>query len=122
LTALQFHGLTTQLPRDVWIAMPRGSHPPKLDWPPLRMIQMSGGAYTAGVDTVVRDRVPIRVFNAAKTVVDCFRHRNRIGTDVAIEALRDARAQRKATADDLWRYATICRVTSVMRPYLEATE
>lgn len=121
LTALQFHELTTQLPRQVWIAMPRGSHLPKLDYPPLRMIQATGEAYTAGIEIVERDRVPLRVYGAAKTVVDCFKHRNTIGLDVALEALRDARAQKKASADDLWRYAKICRVANVMRPYLEAT-
>lgn len=121
LTALQFHELTTQLPRQVWIAMPRGSHLPKLDYPPLRMVQATGEAYTAGVEVVERDQVPLRVYSAAKTVVDCFKHRNTIGLDVALEALKDARAQKKATADDLWRYAKICRVANVMRPYLEAT-
>lgn len=122
LTALQFHELTTQLPRQVWITMPRGSHAPKLGYPPLRMIQATGEAYTAGIEIVERDDVSLRVYSAAKTVVDCFKHRNTIGLDVALEALRDARAQKKASADDLWRYAKICRVANVMRPYLEATE
>ncbi len=122
LTALQFHELTTQLPRQVWITMPRGSHLPKLGYPPLRMIQASGEAYTAGIEVAIRDQVPLRVYSAAKTVADCFKHRNRIGVDVALEALRDARAQKKATADEIWRYAKICRVANVMRPYLEAIE
>lgn len=122
LTALQFHELTTQLPRQVWITMPRGSHAPKLGYPPLRMIQATGEAYTAGIEVVERDDVSLRVYSAAKTVVDCFKHRNTIGLDVALEALRDARTQKKASADDLWRYAKICRVANVMRPYLEATE
>lgn len=122
LTALQFHELTTQLPRQVWIAMPRGSHVPKLAWPPLRMIQMTPSSYAAGIETVERDGVPLRVYAVAKTVADCFKHRNRVGLDVALEALREARAKRKASAADLWRYATICRVANVMRPYLEAVE
>lgn len=122
LTALQFHELTTQLPRQVWIAMPRGSHVPKLGYPPLRMIQTTGEAYTAGIEIVEREHVPLRIYSAAKTVVDCFKHRNTVGIDVALEALKDARAQKKASADDLWRYAKICRVANVMRPYLEATE
>lgn len=121
LTALQFHDLTTQLPRQVWITMPRGSHLPKLDYPPLRMIQATGEAYTAGIEIVERDRVSLRVYGAAKTVVDCFKHRSSVGLDVALEALKDARAQKKASADELWRYAKICRVANVMRPYLEAT-
>lgn len=93
-----------------------------LEEPPLRMIQASGEAYTAGIEVVVRDQVPLRIYSAAKAVADCCKHRNRIGVDVALEALRDARAQRKATADALWRYATVCRVVNVMRHYLAAIE
>ena len=122
LTALQFHELTTQLPRQVWIAMPRGSHVPRVAYPPLKMVQMTGDVYAAGVEEHQRDGVTLRVYGAAKTVVDCFKHRNKIGLDVALEALKDARAKKKATADDLWRYAKLCRVANVMRPYLEAIE
>ncbi len=122
LTALQFHGLTTQLPRQVWIAMPRGSHVPRLDYPPVKMVQFTGEAYTEGVEVFERDQVLLRVYGVAKTVVDCFKHRNKIGLDVALEALRDARSQKKASADDLWHFAKICRVANVMRPYLEAIE
>ncbi|MSP97051.1 MAG: hypothetical protein EXR29_07480 [Betaproteobacteria bacterium] len=122
LTALQFHELTTQLPRQVWIAMPRGSHAPKIDYPPIRMVQFSGKAYSEGIEVVKRDRVNLRVYGVAKTVADYFKHRNKIGLDVALEALKDARAQRKATVEDLWRCATICRVANVMRPYLEPLE
>ncbi|TSA12877.1 MAG: hypothetical protein D4R79_06795 [Comamonadaceae bacterium] len=120
LTALQIHELTTQLPRQVWIAMPQGSHVPKMDYPPVKMVQSSGEAYAAGVEVVQVDQVALRVYGVAKTVADCFKHRNKIGLDVAIEALKDALAQRKATADELWRFAKICRVANVMRPYLEA--
>ena len=119
-SALQFHGLTTQLPRQVWVAMPRGSHVPRIDYPPIKMVQFGGEAYGAGIETHVRDQVPLRVYAAAKTVADCFKHRNKIGLDVALEALKDARAQGKASADDLWRYAKVCRVANVMRPYMEA--
>ena len=122
LTALQFHELTTQLPRQVWIAMPRGSHVPRLDYPPIKMVQMTGAVYTAGIEEHLRDGVTLRVYSAAKTVADCFKHRNKIGLDVALEALKDARAERMASADDLWRYAKVCRVANVMRPYLEAFE
>lgn len=120
LTALQFHELTTQLPRQIWIAMPRGSHAPRIDYPPTKMVQMAGDAYTAGVETVERDGVILRVYCVAKTVADCFKHRNKIGLDVALEALKDARARNQATVDDIWRYAKICRVANVIRPYLEA--
>jgi predicted transcriptional regulator of viral defense system len=120
LTALQFHELTTQLPRLIWIAMPRGSHTPKIDYPPVKMIQFSGEAYDQGIEEYERDRVTLRVYGIAKTIVDCFKHRNKIGLDVALEALKEARSRNKVSADDLWRYAKICRVANVMRPYLEA--
>lgn len=119
LTALQFHELTTQLPRQLWIAMPRGSHAPRFEYPPIKMVQMTGDVYTAGVEEHLRDGVKLRVYCAAKTVVDCFKHRNKIGLDVALEALKDAWRARKASADDLWRYAQVCHVTNVMRPYME---
>ena len=122
LSALQFHQLTTQLPRQLWIAMPRGSHTPKIDYPPVRMVQFAGAAYFEGVEVFERDQVKLRVYCVAKTVADCFKHRNKIGLDVALEALKDARAQGKASIDEIWRYAKICRVTNVMRPYLEAIE
>ena len=120
LSALQFHGLTTQLPWQVWIAMPRGSHVPRLDYPPLKMVQFTGEAYTHGIETHVRDGVQLQVYSAAKTVADCFKHRNKIGMDVALEALKDARAQDRASFDELWRCAKVCRVANVMRPYMEA--
>jgi predicted transcriptional regulator of viral defense system len=122
LTALQFHELTTQLPRQVWIAMPRGSHAPKIDYPPLKMVQFTGAAYSEGIEVFERDKVPLRVYGVAKTVADCFKHRNKIGLDVALEALKDALTQKKATADELWHFAKICRVANVMRPYLEAIQ
>ena len=122
LTALQFHGITTQLPRQVWIAMPRGSHVPKIDYPPVKMIQSTGEAYAAGIEVFERDQVSLKVYGVAKTVADCFKHRNKIGLDVALEALRDARSQKKTSADELWHFAKICRVANVMRPYLEAIE
>ncbi len=120
LTALQCHELTTQLPREIWIAMPRGSHKPKFDYPPLRMIKFSSEAYAAGVEEMERDGVTLRLYNPAKTLVDCFKHRSKIGLDVALEALREARARNKATPADIWHFAKICRVTSVIRPYLES--
>jgi predicted transcriptional regulator of viral defense system len=119
LTALQFHELTTQMPRQIWISMPRGSHVPQIDYPPTKMVQFGGEAYSTGIEIHHCDQTSIRVYSAAKTVADCFKHRHKIGLDVAIEALRDARAQKKASADDLWRFAKICRVANVMRPYLE---
>lgn len=119
LSALQFHELTTQLPWQVWIAMPRGSHVPTMAYPPVKMVQFAGEAYSEGIEVHERDQVTLRVFCVAKTIADCFKHRHKIGLDVALEALRDARSQKKASADDLWRFAKICRVANVMRPYLE---
>jgi predicted transcriptional regulator of viral defense system len=120
LTALQFHELTTQLPRQIWIAMPRGSHAPRIDYPPIKMVQFTGDAYQAGVEEVERDGVRLRIYSVAKTVADCFKHRNRIGLDVALEALKETRTLGKASVDDIWRFARICRVANVMRPYLES--
>lgn len=122
LTALQFHELTTQLPRQIWIAMPRGSHAPRIDYPPIKMVQMTGAVYTEGIEEVERDGVTLRVYSVPKTVADCFKHRNKIGLDVALEALKDARRGAKASADELWHFAKVCRVSNVMRPYLEVLE
>ena len=120
LTALQIHELTTQLSRQIWIAMPQGSHTPKIDYPPVKMVQFSGEAFSEGIETIQADQVELRVYSVAKTVADCFKHRNKIGLDVAIEALKDARARNKVSANELWRFAKICRVANVMRPYIES--
>ncbi len=120
LTALQFHELTTQLPRRIWIAMPRGSHAPRIGHPPIKMVQFTGASYSEGVEVFERDQIQMRVYNVAKTVADCFKHRNKIGLDVALEAVKDALDQKRACVDELWHYAKICRVSNVMRPYLEA--
>ncbi len=120
LTALRIHDLTTQAPFEVWIAIGNKDHPPRLDYPPLRTVRFSDAALAAGIETRRVDGVKVQVTSVAKTVADCFKFRNKIGLDVALEALREARRARKASADDLWRYAKINRVTNVMRPYLEA--
>jgi predicted transcriptional regulator of viral defense system len=122
LTALQFHELTTQLPHQVWIAVPQGSHAPKFDYPPIKLIQYSGEAYTQGIELYERNKVTLRIYGIAKTIADCFKHRNKIGLDVAIEALRDAWVHKKINIDELWHYAKICRVTNVIRPYLEVLQ
>ncbi len=120
LTALRLHGLTTQAPFEVWIAIGNKDRPPRLDWPPLRVVRFSGEALTAGVETRTMGSKQVRVTTVAKTVADCFKFRNLVGLDVAIEALRDALRARATSVDELWKYAQICRVTKVMRPYLEA--
>jgi len=120
LSALRVHEIGTQAPFEVWIAIPQHMVTPRLDHPAIRVVRMSDTALTEGVERLTIDGVKVPVFNAARTVVDCFRFRNKIGLDVALEALRDGWRQRKFTLDDLWRHATSGRVANVMRPYIEA--
>jgi predicted transcriptional regulator of viral defense system len=122
ISALHFHGLTTQIPHHVNIALPRGTARPRLDWPPLRIYRMSGAMFTSGIETHQRDDVPIRVYGVAKTVADCFKFRSRIGVDVALEALRTGLAEHKFTPAQIVRAARLCRVDAVIRPYLEAVQ
>ena len=119
LTALQVHGLTTQSPHEVWVAIGQKARAPKVDHPPLRIVRMSDIEYGI-TQTAVGDVVQIPVTNIAKTITDCFKFRNKIGLDVALEALRDAWQQKKVTMDELWTAAEHCRVANVMRPYLES--
>lgn len=121
LTALRFHDLTTQSPFEVWIAIANKDHPPRIDYPPLRTVRFSEASLAHGVQVETLEGVPLRITTPAKTVADCFKFRNKVGLDVALEALRDVTRQRKATAEELWRSAQVNRVANVMRPYLEAT-
>lgn len=120
LTALRFHDLTTQAPFQVWIAIGNKAHPPRLDYPPIRTVRYSVESLAAGVEEHKVEGTIIRVTSIAKTVADCFKFRNKVGLDVALEALRDARRSKKVSADEIWRYASVNRVANVMRPYLEA--
>jgi predicted transcriptional regulator of viral defense system len=120
LSALRVHGIGTQAPFEVWLAIPHHSTVPRLGQPALRTTYMSDAALREGVEKVCIDGVQVAIFNAAKTVADCFKYRNKIGLDVALEALHDGWAQRKLTMDALWHYARIDRVANVMRPYLES--
>ena len=120
MSALSFHEIGTQNPHHVWLAIDRKARIPKGNGLPLRIVRFSGKTLTEGVEEHDVEGVTIRVYSPAKTVADCFRYRNKIGLDVALEALRDSWRQRLATMDDFWRYATICRMTKVMRPYLES--
>ena len=119
LSALQFHSLTTQTPHEIWMLQPSKAWVPKNPPVTLRIIRAGGQALTAGVARHVIDGVSVPITTPAKTVADCFKHRSKIGLDVALEALRDALRRKRATADDIWRYAQIDRVGNVMRPYLE---
>ena len=120
LSALRFHQMTTQLPHEVWLAIGFKARRPKPDGLALRVVRFSGKALTSGVDEHSIEGVKVRIYNPAKTVADCFKYRNKIGLNVALEALRDCKKRRRATMDDLWRYAKVCRVANVMRPYLES--
>jgi predicted transcriptional regulator of viral defense system len=121
LSALRFHGLTTQSPSEVWLAIESKAWRPQVDHPPLRFVRFSERTLGAGVEEHSIEGVLVRIYNPAKTVADCFKYRNKIGLDVALEALRDCRRLRKCSNDELWHYAKICRVANVMRPYMEAT-
>ncbi len=120
LSALRVHDLTTQSPFEVWLAIPNKARAPKLEYPPLRIVRFSGAALTDGIEDHRIDGVTVRVTNVARTVVDCFKFRNKIGLDVAIEALQEAWASKRVSMDALWRHGTQCRVANVMRPYMES--
>ena len=120
LSALNFHELTTQNPFKVWLAIDRKAWRPEISYPPVRYITMSSEALHEGVEIHMINGVPVKVFCPAKTVADCFKYRNKIGLDVALEALREGWSARKFTMDELLHYAEICRVKKVMQPYLES--
>lgn len=120
LSALQFHNLTTQAPFEVWIAVGNRDRAPTMDYPPLRVVKFSDHLLAEGVDNYEIDGVDVLVTNIARTVVDCFKFRNKIGLDVALEALQESWREKRVTIDELWHYATLCRVANVMRPYMES--
>lgn len=120
LSALRLHEIGTQAPFEVWLAIPQTMPVPRLEQPTLRVVRMSGAALSEGIEQVEVDGISVPVFNPAKTVADCFKYRNKIGLDVALEALGEAWRTRRLSMDELWHYATIDRVHNVMRPYLEA--
>jgi predicted transcriptional regulator of viral defense system len=120
LSALRVHELTTQAPFEVWLAIPHKARAPKMDYPPLRVIRFSGKALTDGVELHKVDGTVVRVTNVARTVVDCFKFRNKVGLDVALEALHEAWKEKRVSMDELWLYSTQCRVSKIMRPYMES--
>lgn len=119
LSALLFHRLTTQAPGEVWLAVPKSAWRKTADYPPIRLVHLSGAAYERGIEVHARPSGKLRVYSAAKTVADCFKFRHRIGLDVALEALREGWTQRRFTLDQLDAMARVCRVQKVMRPYIE---
>ncbi|MFC1736757.1 type IV toxin-antitoxin system AbiEi family antitoxin domain-containing protein [Candidatus Hydrogenedentota bacterium] len=120
LSALRFHEIGTESPYEVWIAVNRRAARPRMKYPRLRVMRFSGDAFTEGIDVHTVEGVRVSIYNPAKTVADCFKYRNKIGLDVALEALRHVMRRRTCTVDDLWRYAKVCRVTGIIRPYMEA--
>src|SRR5215469_16317494 len=120
LSALAFHEITTQSPASVWIALPQGARRPAIITPSLKIVRLSGPSLTKGIEKHKVEGVPIRVYSVAKTVADCFKFRNKIGLDIAIEALKDSLRQKKATVNEIHHYAMVCRVSKVIRPYMEA--
>ena len=120
LSALQFHEIGTQIPHEVWIALPEATQTPALDFPPLRIARLRGAAYADGIETVIEHGSPIRVYSLAKTIADGFKFRHKIGLDVALEALKEAWRQRELNIDQVMHFAKVNRVAKVMQPYLEA--
>jgi len=121
LSALAYHNITTQIPHSISVAVPRKSRPPSLDHPPFLVRRFSDQAYSAGIEEHEIDGVAIKIYSAEKTLADCFKFRNKIGMDVVLEALKLYKTRKKFNLGELLKYAKICRVERVMRPYLEAS-
>ncbi len=121
-SALHFHGIGTQFPRKIWLALERGSAQPRVSYPPISIVRLSGTSFTEGIRTHRLEGINVKIYDPAKTVADCFKFRNRIGLEAALEAARECLRERKATSDEIYRYAKICRVWNVMKPYLEALQ
>ena len=119
ISALAYHEITTQVPHEVYVALERGTEAPRLGHPPIRIVWFSGQAFSLGIETHKIDGVPVRIYSAEKTIADCFKYRNKIGLDTAIEALKLYRKKKHFKADDLMKFARACRVEKVIRPYLE---
>lgn len=122
ISALAYHEATTEVPHEVQIALPRGTKTPRLDHPPLRVFRFSGMALTAGIEVARLDGVEVRIYDLPKTVVDCFRFRNKLGLDVAIEAMTLAMRRKGVSPVEILHYARLCRIESVILPYLEAIQ
>jgi predicted transcriptional regulator of viral defense system len=119
-SALNLHRISAQVPNEVWVALPSGTHAPSLEGPALQVIRLSKRAYTEGIMTILVDGVPVRTYNVAKTVTDCFKLRSKVGLEVALAALRDSWNARQWTVPELHHYAQVNRMSNVMRPYVQA--
>lgn len=120
ISALAFYGITTQVPHEVYVALPFGSERPRLQFPPTHYVWISGTAFGSGIETHKIDNIPVRIYSIEKTIADCFKFRNKIGLDVAIEALKLSRQRKRSKVDLLMKYAKVCRVEKIIKPYLEA--
>ncbi len=120
ISALGYHEITTQVPHEVHLALPRGAEPPRLRHPPLRVFWFTGRSFTEGIQNHTVDGIRLRVYSPEKTLADCFKYRNKIGLDVVLEALRLYLSRKRPKVDDLMKFARVCRVEKVMRAYLEA--
>lgn len=120
LSALQFHHLTTQNPHKIWIAISREHRPPAFKGVPIIIVRYSPASHAEGIERHTIEGIGVKIYSVAKTIADCFKFRNKIGIDVALEALRECMQKRLCTVDELWRYARICRVGKIIRPYMEA--
>ena len=120
ISALSYHQIGTQNPHQIWMAIDRAMRKPKVDYPPIRVFRFSGPSLKEGIEEKKIEGVSVRVYNPAKTVADCFKYRNKVGIDVAIEALKECWRSRRCEIDELVHYARICRVRKIMQPYMEA--
>jgi len=120
ISALAYHEIATQIPHEVHLALPRGTEPPRLKHPPLRVFWFTGRSFTEGIETQKVDGIGLRVYSVEKTLADCFKYRNKLGLDTVLEALRLYRSTKRPNVDELLKFARVCRVEKVMRPYLEA--
>ena len=121
VSALAYHQITTQIPHEVSVAVPRDSRMPTLDYPPIQAYRLSAQPYQAGIESHQIDGVSVKIYNPEKTLADCFKYRNKIGMDVVLEALKLYKTRKTINLKDLLQYAKICRVDKVIQPYLEAT-
>lgn len=121
VSALSFHGITSQVPHQVSIALKKGAETPRIDFPPIRVYRFSGASFDAGIEEYRVDGKPVKVYDPEKTLADCFKFRNKIGMDVVLEAFKLYRERKKINVSNLMDYAKLCRVESIMRPYIEAS-
>ena len=120
VSALAFHEITTQIPHEIYIALKRGTEPPRLKYPPIRIFWFTGDAFSNGIEQYDVDGTLVKIYRPEKTIADCFKYRNKIGLDIALEALKLYRERIGFNVDDLMHFARICRVEKVIRPYIEA--